>query len=226
MTRSIARGSRSGPSPRTTTAASTSALRAASPQRSEAPGPRSQSAHWTVRASVSTSCAPRTTTTSSTELARTRSNTGSSSSRCFGEPKRVEAPSARTTAAIMLGGDDDAAHDDPPRRLFVLRIAETADPLDDVEAACDLAEQCVVGREAGVRARDDEELATGGPGRLGSRLCHRDDAARVARISRRGVDDGIARPAASVPVRIATLDHEARDDPVEREPVVEVIAGE
>ena len=42
----------------------------ASPQRSDAPGPRSQSGQRTVRASVSTSCAPRTTSVSSTASAR------------------------------------------------------------------------------------------------------------------------------------------------------------
>ena len=44
-TRSIARGSSSGPSARTTTAASASAGSAASPQRSDAPGPSCQSGH-------------------------------------------------------------------------------------------------------------------------------------------------------------------------------------
>src|SRR3954447_4211541 len=93
----MAAGARSGPSARTTTAAPAWSGSAASPQRSEAPAPSSQSGHTTVRTVVSTSCAPRTTTTSSTALARTRSSTGSSSSACFGEPNRVDAPAARTT---------------------------------------------------------------------------------------------------------------------------------
>src|SRR5438105_2042185 len=101
-TRSIASGASIGPSARTMTAASAPGHSAASPQRSEAPGPRSQSAHCTTCASVSTSCAPTTTTISSIESApRTRSRTGASRSRCFGEPNRDEAPAAKTTAATM-----------------------------------------------------------------------------------------------------------------------------
>src|SRR4029079_17763852 len=85
-----------------TAAASVAGDSAASPQRSEAPGPSSQSAQRTTRASVSTSWAPTTPTISSMERAlRTRSSTGPSRSRCFGEPKRDEAPAAKTTAETM-----------------------------------------------------------------------------------------------------------------------------
>ena len=70
---------------------------AARPQRSDAPRPRSQSGQWTVGAEDGTSCAPSTTSTSGTELWRTRSRTGSSRTSCLGLPKRVDAPAARTT---------------------------------------------------------------------------------------------------------------------------------
>src|SRR6266480_6361280 len=101
-TRSIASGASFGPSARMTTAAFVAGDSAASPQRNEAPGPRCQSAQRTTRASVSTAWAPTTTTISSIECAlRTRSSTGSSRSRCFGDPKRDEAPAARTTAETM-----------------------------------------------------------------------------------------------------------------------------
>src|SRR5262249_47233635 len=227
MTRSTARGSRSGPSPRTTTAASTSGPRAARPQRSDTPGPRSQPGQWMVGASTSTSCAPRTTRISSTLLSRSRSSTGPRRTRCFGEPNRVEAPAPRTTAAIMpqrLRAHGDLAHLDPPRRLLVLRIAEPSDAEDDRQAARDLAEERVLRREARVRAGDNEELTAGGACRLGAGLRHRDNAARVARVRGRRVDDGVAGTPRPVPVRVAALDHEARNDSVEDEPVVEVPA--
>ena len=60
-----------------------SAGSAASPQRSDAPGPRSQSGQWTL--STSSGCAPLTTTTPSTlRSARSASSTRGSSSTCFG----------------------------------------------------------------------------------------------------------------------------------------------
>ena len=91
------RGRRPPPRPRSPSAAR--------PHRSDAPGPRSQSGQRTERAVVSTSWAPSTTTTSSiAALARTRSRTGSSSTACFGEPKRVDAPAASTTAEIIPSG--------------------------------------------------------------------------------------------------------------------------
>ena len=45
-------------------------------------------------------CAPSTTTTRSTGARPRRSSTGGRSSRCFGEPNRVAAPAASTTAGI------------------------------------------------------------------------------------------------------------------------------
>src|SRR5438105_3408364 len=100
--RSIDSGASIGPSARTTTAAAALGDNPASPQRRDAPGPRSHSGQRTTRASVSTSCAPTTTTISSIErVLRTRSSTGASRSRCFGEPNRDAAPAARTTAETI-----------------------------------------------------------------------------------------------------------------------------
>ena len=81
----------------------------------------------------------------------------------------------------------------------------------------DLAEQRVLGRQLGVVAGDDEELAAGGAGRLGAGLGHRHDALRVGRgpaaAPRRRSSRGRRVPVAG---GVAALDHEAGDDPVER----------
>ena len=63
------------------------------------------------RASVSTSCAPATTTiSSSSRLARSPFEHPASSSRCFGEPNLVAAPAARTTAATAAGNAAEPRH--------------------------------------------------------------------------------------------------------------------
>src|SRR5919108_2421963 len=179
---------------------------------------------------VSMSCAPRTTTISSTAgLRRTRSSTGSSSAACFGDPKRVDAPAARTTAAIMqarLWRDCHAAHDDPPRRLLRGWVAEPADLLDELPAPLDEPEQRVLRLKAGAVGEHDEELTAGNTRRIGRRLRHRDVALDVDRAAGNPIPNRIARPAGSGTGRIAALDHEARNDPVKRRAVEEPFSHE
>ena len=57
------------------------------------------------------------------------------------------------------------------------------------------AEQRVVGRQLGVVAGDDEELAARRARRLDLGLGHRDDALRVGEVLRRRLDDRVARAA-------------------------------
>src|SRR5262249_43780489 len=146
ITRSTAAGTRSGPSASATTAASTPSASAASPQRRLAPGPRSQSGQRTSGAAASSGCAPVTTTIPSTDERPSASTTSWTSRACFGPPKRVAAPAARTTpATTALLLDGDLADHDILGRLLA-RVAELADALDDVEAVHDLADDCVVRR--------------------------------------------------------------------------------
>src|SRR4051794_15539339 len=109
-------------------------------------------------ASASTACAPVTTTTSPTELAASASRTVGRNTRCFGEPYRVAAPAASTTAATRLRLDGDVVDDDVTRRLLGGRVAELADPVDDVDPAGHLADDCVIGGQRSVLTGDDEEL--------------------------------------------------------------------
>ena len=65
--------------------------------------------------------------------------------------------------------------------------------IDRVHALRHLADDRVVGRQAGVCAGDDEELAAGRARRLDSGLRHRDDALCVLAIGWRHVDRRVAR---------------------------------
>ena len=112
--------------------------------------------------------------------------------------------------------------------VFRSGVPELADPFDHVEALADLADQRVFGRQASpCGAGDDVELAARG--------------ARAARPSsspsprclwcsrgwrRRLLDHFVAGAAAAGAERIAALDHEFGDDPVEGEVVVEAFFGE
>ena len=64
-------------------------------------------------------------------------------------------------------GDADLADDDRIDRLLVGPDVDDADLVDDLLALRDLAEQRIVGRQPGILAGDDEELAAGGAGGLG-----------------------------------------------------------
>src|SRR2546423_279227 len=84
-------------------------------------GSSPQCGQGTRRVSTSTSCAPRTTTSSSTDVAaRTRSRMPGRKTRCFGEPYRVDAPAARTTAetTVLLRLDRDLVDLDALGRLL------------------------------------------------------------------------------------------------------------
>ena len=77
---------------------------AARPQRSDAPGPSAQSAQRTIARlrRLASSCAPSTTTISSTEVAWSRSRTRGRRMCCFGLPNRDASPAARTIAATRI----------------------------------------------------------------------------------------------------------------------------
>src|SRR4029077_8838172 len=112
-----------------------------SPQRSDAPGPISQSSQLTTRTpGTSSLCAPSTTTISATLVCSRASSTNGSSSRCFTPPERVDAPAASTIALTDVEGrlldlDRLGRCSLAARR----RISELADLLDDGQAANDLA---------------------------------------------------------------------------------------
>ena len=82
------------------------------------------------------------------------------------------------------------------------------------------------GRPASASRGDDEELAARGPGRLGVGLRHRDRAARVGEVAGRLLGDREAGAARAGALRIAALDHEAGDDPVERRAVEGALLGQ
>ena len=105
-------------------------------------------------------------------------------------------------------------------------IAEPADLLRHVETADDLAEHGVIGRQARVGPRDDVELAAGRARRLGLGLRHGHRALQVGRIRRRLVSRAVAGAAHAAAGRVAALDDEVGDDPVEHGAVVEARARE
>ena len=102
-------------------------------------------------------------------------------------------------------------------------------------AVGDLAEDRVLGRELVTDVHQvDEELAAVRVRPAGIR--HHHDVLVVAEAGRRGLDrEPIARPAGPklvedavvlLGLRVTSLDHEARNDPMERDPVVEAAAGQ
>ena len=198
-------GRGTGPSASTTSAASTSSPSAARPQRRLAPGPeRPVRARDDPRAVEVERLARldrvgagrRSRPRRPAPPAARRARTGRSRS-CFGEPNRVAAPAARTTAEITRRAtqtlDRAPAGSRPTCVGCCCGVAERADPVDDVEALRHLADDRVVRRQARVRRGDDEELAAGRAGGLGRRLRHRDDAVRVGRVRGRLVDRRVAR---------------------------------
>src|SRR5580765_6642027 len=75
-------------------------------------------------------------------------------------------------------------------------------------------------------ARDDEELGSRSARGSAFRLGHGDVAELVAIRARQRSDDLVAGAARAVAARVAALEHEVRDDAVERETVEEVLHGE
>ena len=141
------------------------------------------SGQWTVRASVSTWCAPMTTSTSSTAL---RAD-------AFEHGRAGAALLRRAEASRCTGGEDDSGDSatlltvilsDDDRLASAARAGSPSVPIWSTtsEAVRHLADDRVVRRQADVVAGDDEELAAGRAGRLGARLRHRDDAVRVLRV--------------------------------------------
>src|SRR4051794_6496719 len=156
-----------------------------------------------------------------------RSAASSSTARASTPPSSRRAawpPAARSSRSGF--GDADLADDDRLQRLLVRPDLGDADLVDDVLALRDLAEQRIVGRQAGVLARDDEELAARRARRLGLGLGHRHDALAVGEVLRRRLGDRVAGAARAVALGIPALDHEARRDAVDAQPVVEALVGE
>ena len=94
----------------------------------------------------------------------------------------------------------------------------------DVEAVDDLAEQGVLGRELhAAHAADDEELAAVG---VGAGVGHGQGADLVATGLGQLVLEAVAGTAPAVALRIATLDDELGNDPMEAHAVVEAALRE
>ena len=205
--------------------------RSAFPRTKRAPS-SAISASQVSRGSAPAATSPQQTI-ASTPISSISASTASSAGRfpCTSEMAAIAfACQARCSFVALAFGDVTSYVDDPDDdrlgRLLVGGRRHDADLVDDLHPLGDLAEQRVVGRELGVLGRDDEELAAGGPGALLLRLGHRDDALGVRQAVRRRLDDRVAGAALAVAGRVAALDHEAGDDPVERQPVEEALVGQ
>src|SRR2546430_17158656 len=100
-------------------------------------------------------------------------------------------------------------------RLCRLRVA---DLLDDVHAVDDLAKYRMLSCQPVGRRESNEELATVG---VGTGVGHRENAGLIELAPRlEFVGELVAGTTGAVAEWIASLDHEVRDDAVEREPVV------
>ena len=206
---------------------------AASPQRSDAPGPRSQSAHAD---DASGRCAL---------IAQSRARRRRRRSRRRGSARGARARAGGAGAASASRSASRRRRRGRPRRRCVTIDEAVTDSTTTGWVGCSvagspsvpissttssplghLADDRVLGRQADVGAGDDEELAAGRARRLGGRLRHRDDALHVGGVRRRRVDGRVAGAAAARLRRVAALDHEARDDPVEDRVVVEPVLGE
>src|SRR3954447_2509448 len=130
-------------------------------------------------------------------------------------------------APWLLCADADRLDHDRRVRAVGARVGDDrADLVDHVLTARDLAEQRVVRWQLlGGRARDDEELRARRSRRLGPRLGHGHDALGVLEALRGRLDHLVARAARAVALRVAALDDEARDNPVEARAVVEALVG-
>ena len=101
------------------------------------------------------------------------------------------------------------------------------DDVDHVHALDDLAEGGVLAVEVGGLVVHDEELAARRIGHHGA--CHGEDAAIMLEVVLAEAVvlelalDPVARAAHAGALGVAALDHEAGDDPVEDEPVVEAL---
>ena len=145
----------------------------------------------------------------------------------MGAPNRLAAPAARTTAATISRLDEISIDSTTTvNGRHAVGVAEAADARDGVEPGGDLADHGVVGRKRDLVAGDDEELAARGAARLGRRLGHRDGPERVLRVRRRRVDGGVAGAAGAARRRVAALDHELRNDPVEHRVVEVAVLGQ
>src|SRR3990170_7715973 len=128
--------------------------------------------------------------------------------------------------------DGDMPHDHRIDGAVVRRAAALAgnDLVDDVHSADDVAKDRVTtAGQLGPIGDHDEELrslrirdpAAIRVGRSG----HGDVAARIV-ADDRIIEDLVARAAAARPLRVAALDHEAGDDAVENDAVVEACLGQ
>src|SRR5918995_628417 len=127
-------------------------------------------------------------------------------------PRGVNSGSSDILSTLMLLDHGDRVHDVP-----------LADPLGDVDARGDVAEQVVRLGELGPAVVDaDEELRPVG---VGTGVGHRDGTERVLALHGL-VGEPVAGPSPPGPLGITALDHELGHDPVERKVVVEALAGE
>ena len=155
---------RSGPSARTTTAASTSRPRVeAAPERGSRPARPLRAGHDADGLERVERVRPLDDDDLVHGRLREAREDDGSRSRCFGRRTvSPPPPRARRRRPASGLGDGDRADDDRLRRLL-LRVAELADPVDDVHALRDPADDRVLGGEVDAVGGHDEELAARRP---------------------------------------------------------------
>ena len=144
-------------------------------------------------------------------------------------PERKRRAARRSKGASCLGLFDRDRLDDHRAAGWPEFGSAWMPPIfvDDVHALGDLAQQRVVGRQrAAPSPVTTKNCEPDVPGGLVPRLGHRDDALRVLEVARRRLLDRVAGAAVAVAGRVAALDHEVRDDPVEGQAVEELLVGQ
>ena len=134
--------------------------------------------------------------------------------------ERLAVHERRAHSALLASVD---AFDDDRLAGAIPRVPrDVRDLVDDVHAGRDLPEDRVLPVEPGaLLGGDDEELAAV---RVGAAVRHRERAADD-RPAVRLVLELVARPTGAVPARAAALDHEVRNDAMERQAVVVALGG-
>src|SRR5262245_38762082 len=200
--------------------------RSAATRRVRAPSPGSERHEWRWPRRASTRPRRRRSRRRTSARAARRRVAAAAAASDFrtAMPRLPRGRPRRRSSALA---DGDAVHHDGLRRRAVAAgDTERVDPLHRVHSRRDGADDRVVGRQAGVVAGDDEELATGRAGCLDLRLGHGHDALRVLRVGGWHVDRRVAGAARARLRRVAALDHEARHDAVEDRVVEVPVVGE
>src|SRR5262249_25826855 len=136
---------------------------------------------------------------------------------------RRASPAALTLRLLLVGGDLHLHDAIGVGDGTVARLVALLDRIDELHALRHLAEERVLAVEEGRRLEADEELAVAGIGVVGAR--ETDRAAQEMSLRELGLH-GLAGAAGAVTERIARLRHEAGDDAMKFEPVIEALFGE